>query len=158
MRRRETGDDVKKRWDEIKAEEQESAKAEAPQGLLAAFRGLCPRWLRRSRLLRARRGSASTGATPSEVLAKLDEERAEFSEACERGSQDQIEDELGDLLFVLVNLARFVKVDPEQALRRTNAKFRQRFGHVERRLAAQGKEVRRHADRGTGGALAGGQG
>ena len=60
---------------------------------------------------------------------------------CERGSQDQIEDELGDLLFVLVNLARFVKVDPEQALRRTNAKFRQRFAHVERRLAAQGREV-----------------
>ena len=77
----------------------------------------------------------------AEVFAKLNEERAEFSEACARGSQDQIEDELGDLLFVIVNLARFVKVDPEQALRRTNAKFRQRFGHVERRVEAQGKAV-----------------
>jgi len=75
------------------------------------------------------------------VLAKLDEERAEFAEACARGSHDHIEDEVGDLLFTIVNLARFAKVDPEQALRRTNAKFRQRFGHVERRLAAQGKQV-----------------
>jgi len=74
-----------------------------------------------------------------EVLAKLEEERLEFAEARERGSQDQIEDELGDLLFVLVNLARFVKVDPEQALRRTNAKFRRRFGHVEAELAARGR-------------------
>ncbi len=72
-----------------------------------------------------------------DVFAKLDEERAEFAEARERGTQDQIEDELGDLLFVLVNIARFVKVDPEQALRRTNTKFRQRLAHVERRLAAR---------------------
>jgi len=46
------------------------------------------------------------------------------------------------MLFVLVNLARFVKVDPEQALRRTNAKFRERFGFVERRLLEQGKSLR----------------
>jgi hypothetical protein len=58
------------------------------------------------------------------VLDKLHEELAEFAEARRNGSQDELEDELGDLLFVLVNLARFVKVDPEQALRRTNAKFR----------------------------------
>ena len=43
------------------------------------------------------------------------------------------------MLFVLVNLARFVKVDPEQALRKTNAKFRQRFGYIEHKLGEQGK-------------------
>ena len=75
-------------------------------------------------------------------ISRADEERAEFSEACERGSPDQIEDELGDLLFVLVNLARFVKVDPEQALRKTNAKFRRRFGYVEQKLAERGKSTR----------------
>ena len=58
------------------------------------------------------------------------------------GAQDELEDELGDLLFVLVNLARFVKVDPEQALRKTNAKFRERFGYVEARLAERGKHAR----------------
>jgi uncharacterized protein YabN with tetrapyrrole methylase and pyrophosphatase domain len=52
-----------------------------------------------------------------------------------------VEDELGDLLFGLVNLARFVKVDPEQALRKTNAKFRQRFGYVERKLAERGRST-----------------
>ena len=44
------------------------------------------------------------------------------------------------MLFVLVNLARFVKVDPEQALRRTNAKFRERFGYIERKLAERGRK------------------
>ena len=56
------------------------------------------------------------------------------------GPHERIEDELGDLLFVIVNLARFVKVDPEQALRRTNAKFRKRFAHVEKGLADRGKK------------------
>jgi uncharacterized protein YabN with tetrapyrrole methylase and pyrophosphatase domain len=56
-------------------------------------------------------------------------------------SQSELENELGDLLFVLVNLARFVKVDPEQALRRTNAKFRRRFEFIERRLAERGKTL-----------------
>jgi len=46
----------------------------------------------------------------------------------------------GDLLFVIVNLARFVKVDPEQALRKTNAKFRKRFAHVEQGIAGRGKQ------------------
>ena len=53
-----------------------------------------------------------------------------------------MEHELGDLLFVLVNLARFVKVDPEQALRKTNAKFRRRFGYVEQKLAERGRSTK----------------
>ena len=51
----------------------------------------------------------------------------------------EIEDEIGDLLFVVVNIARFLKVDPEQALRRTNAKFRERFAHVEQGIEGSGK-------------------
>jgi uncharacterized protein YabN with tetrapyrrole methylase and pyrophosphatase domain len=53
-----------------------------------------------------------------------------------------MEDELGDLLFVVVNIARFLRVDPEQALRKTNAKFRARFEHVERGVEAQGKTLK----------------
>ena len=53
----------------------------------------------------------------------------------------EIESEIGDLLFVLVNMARFAKVDPEQALRKTNAKFRRRFGHIEQGGAARGKAL-----------------
>src|SRR6202451_2458147 len=136
-----TGNDVKKRWDEIKAEERK-LKEESPQGLLAPVPRALPALVEAQQITSRAARVGFDWRNANEVLAKLDEERAEFSEACERGSQDQIEDELGDLLFVLVNLARFVKVDPEQALRRTNAKFRQRFAHVERRLTAQGKEVR----------------
>jgi uncharacterized protein YabN with tetrapyrrole methylase and pyrophosphatase domain len=77
---------------------------------------------------------------PEQVLDKLHEELAEFAEARRNASQDQLEDELGDMLFVLVNLARFVKVDPEQALRRTNNKFRRRWGHIETRLRERGKK------------------
>lgn len=135
-----TGDEVTKRWDEIKAEERKE-KADAPQGLLASVPRALPALVEAQQIASRAARAGFDWRNAEEVLEKLDEERAEFAQACERGSHDQIEDELGDLLFVLVNLARFVKVDPEQALRRTNAKFRQRFGHVERRLAAQGKQV-----------------
>ena len=57
-------------------------------------------------------------------------------------ARDCLYGEIGDLFFVLVNLARFLKVDPEQALRKTNRKFRHRFGYVERELAGQGKTLR----------------
>ena len=76
-----------------------------------------------------------------QVIEKLDEELAELAEARRGASPAELEDEIGDLLFVLVNLARFVKVDPEQALRRTNAKFRERFGYMERRLAERGMKL-----------------
>ena len=76
-----------------------------------------------------------------QVFDKMREELGELDAARAGGEQDRIEDEIGDLFFVLVNIARFVKVDPEQALRKTNAKFRRRFAHVESGLDAQGKSV-----------------
>jgi len=76
-----------------------------------------------------------------QVIDKLHEELAEFDGARRNASQDEMQDELGDLLFVIVNIARFVKVDPEQALRRTNAKFRRRFAYIESKLAERGKKL-----------------
>jgi len=78
---------------------------------------------------------------PDQVLEKLDEELDELRRARDGGSQAELENEIGDLFFVLVNLARFFKVDPEQALRRTNAKFRRRFAHVESRAQLPGASV-----------------
>jgi len=76
-----------------------------------------------------------------QVLEKLDEELGELAEARAAGApRERLEDEVGDLLFTIVNLARFLKVDPEQALRRTNRKFRERFGYVERKLKEQGRK------------------
>jgi tetrapyrrole methylase family protein / MazG family protein len=135
-----TGSEVLKRWDEIKAEERKGKK-EAAQDLLSSVPRALPALVEAQQITSRAARAGFDWSNADEVLAKLDEERLELAEARERGTHDQIEDELGDMLFVLVNLARFVKVDPEQALRRTNRKFRERFGHVERRLAAQGKTV-----------------
>jgi uncharacterized protein YabN with tetrapyrrole methylase and pyrophosphatase domain len=78
---------------------------------------------------------------PDQVLAKLDEELKELAESRRRGLPEEIEHELGDLLFVVVNLARLLKMDAEQALRGTNAKFRGRFGYLERKLNARGRPL-----------------
>jgi ATP diphosphatase len=74
-----------------------------------------------------------------EVLDKIAEEAAELAEARERLSQAEVAEEFGDLLFVMANLARHLRVDPEEALRAANAKFTRRFRAIEAALEAQGK-------------------
>ena len=72
-----------------------------------------------------------------DVLAKIAEETTELAEAMETKDADRIEDEFGDLLFVLANLSRHLKVDPEAALRRTNEKFIRRFRYIEEKLGGR---------------------
>ncbi|MCZ0961196.1 nucleoside triphosphate pyrophosphohydrolase [Paracoccus benzoatiresistens] len=74
-----------------------------------------------------------------EVLDKIKEESAELVEARDTLGPEALEEEFGDLLFVMANLARHLKVDPEQALRRANAKFTRRFQAIEAALAAEGR-------------------
>jgi MazG family protein len=136
-----TGDEVKKRWDEIKAEEKKS-KPQTPTGLLDGVPRALPALVEAQQITSRAAGVGFDWENPGRVLEKLDEEIREFREAHASATQDRIEDEFGDLLFVLVNLARFFKVDPEQALRRTNAKFRARFRHIESRLGAEGRTVK----------------
>lgn len=73
------------------------------------------------------------------VLDKLTEEAGELAEAADNADRDAIEDEMGDFLFVAVNLARHLGVDPEAALRRTNTKFTRRFAAIEAALAREGR-------------------
>jgi uncharacterized protein YabN with tetrapyrrole methylase and pyrophosphatase domain len=75
------------------------------------------------------------------VLDKLEEEKAELEEAVARGSvgDGAIEEEIGDLLFAAVNVARLLGTDPESALKAANRKFRRRFRHVEERLRERGR-------------------
>ncbi|WP_045390685.1 nucleoside triphosphate pyrophosphohydrolase [Falsirhodobacter sp. alg1] len=73
------------------------------------------------------------------VLDKLREEMDELAEARDTLTQTEVEEEFGDMLFVMANLARHMKIDPEAALRRTNDKFTRRFGHIERALQQAGK-------------------
>jgi MazG family protein len=135
-----SGDDVLKLWEAVKTEEKRG-KADAPVGLLDGIPRAQPALIEAQQISSRAALSGFDWNNSDEVLAKLNEEIAEFRAARQSGSADQMEDELGDLMFTLVNLARFSKVDPEQALRRTNAKFRRRFGHVEQRLAEQGQTV-----------------
>ncbi|MCY9592429.1 MazG family protein [Paenibacillus chitinolyticus] len=76
-----------------------------------------------------------------EVIAKITEELGEVQEAMENGAAAERLDELGDLLFAVVNLSRFLKIDPEEALASTNRKFVRRFQYIEERLEARGKSL-----------------
>jgi MazG family protein len=130
-----TGDDVKKIWGEVKSKEK---SGKGRQRLLDGVPRALPALVEAQQITSRAAAAGFDWSDAGQVLDKLREELAEFDAARGAGSPEQIEDELGDLLFVLVNLARFVKVDPEQALRRTNAKFRRRFGYVEEKLAERG--------------------
>ncbi|MEO0991670.1 MAG: MazG nucleotide pyrophosphohydrolase domain-containing protein, partial [Pseudomonadota bacterium] len=74
-----------------------------------------------------------------QVLTKLVEEAGELTEARATLTEAEVKDEFGDLLFVMANLARHFDIDPEEALRSTNAKFTRRFRSIEAALAAEGR-------------------
>ena len=133
-----TAGDVKRIWGEVKAAEQKD-KGKADESLLGGVPRALPALVEAQQITSRAAGVGFDWENPEQVLEKLHEELAEFDQARRGAEPAELEDELGDLLFVLVNLARFVKVDPEQALRKTNAKFRRRFGYIERKLAERGK-------------------
>ena len=141
-----TPDEVHAQWDRIKAEERKgpasggtSAGAGAPAAsvLDRVGRSLPP--LERS--VELQKKAAKVGfdwPDPAPVWEKIDEEAAELREALASGRPEHAEEELGDLLFSVVNLARLLKIDPAVALNRTNVKFERRFRNVETRLHAEG--------------------
>ena len=135
-----TSDEVLRKWDEIKAGEK--AAATKPKGLLAGVPRSVPA-LMEARQISSRAANAGFDwSNVEQVLEKLNEELTELDGARKTGTQEELQDEIGDLLFVIVNIARFLKVDPEQALRGTNSKFRRRFDFVEKGLEAQGKSLK----------------
>ncbi|MCX6620751.1 MAG: nucleoside triphosphate pyrophosphohydrolase [Acidobacteria bacterium] len=135
-----TSDDVKKRWDEIKAEEHEE-QGRSRKRLLDGITHSQPALAEASQIAARAAGAGFDWENTEQVIDKLHEELRELQGARASGNASHLEDEIGDLLFVIVNLARFVKVDPEQALRRSNRKFRRRFGYVEQTLRDQGKSL-----------------
>jgi MazG family protein len=135
-----TADDVLKRWNEIKAEEKKE-RGEAPKLLLEGIPKALPALMEAAHISSRAARAGFDWQNAEQVLAKLEEELQELHEARQDASHEEIEGEVGDILFVLVNLARFLKVDPEQALRKSNTKFRRRFGHVETELQNRGKTL-----------------
>lgn len=142
-----TPDQVKGLWSKIKAEEKAERDArhrqagkELPSDTLSSVSAGLPT-LGRALKLQAKAGTVGFDWNdPKAVLDKIAEEAEEISSAIENGSHDAVAEEIGDLLFAVVNLARHLKVDPETALRATNAKFERRFASIERALAKQGKK------------------
>jgi len=135
-----TADDVKTRWDQIKGEEKKQ-RGEAPKALLASVPRNMPALVEAQQIASKAAGAGFDWDNIEQVIGKLHEELDELRRARDTSNPAEIEDELGDILFVIVNIARFLKVDPEQALRRTNAKFRRRFGYVEEHLASRGRSL-----------------
>jgi len=134
-----TPDEVKQRWDEIKAGEKKE-RNEAEAGLLDSVPRATPALVEASQIASRAAGVGFDWPNAEGVLDKLEEELGELAAArANSAPHEDVENELGDLLFVIVNLARFLKVDPEQALRKTNRKFRDRFGYIERGLKSAGK-------------------
>ncbi|MFK7753553.1 MAG: nucleoside triphosphate pyrophosphohydrolase [Sedimentitalea sp.] len=121
-------------WEAIKAEER-GARTGALDGVAANL----PALLRAHKLQKRAARVGFDWPDARDVLAKITEEAAELVEAQSEMDQDHIEEEFGDLLFVMANLARHLNVEPEAALRRTNAKFIRRFKGVEQRLSDIGK-------------------
>jgi MazG family protein len=132
-----TSDDVKRRWDEIKADEKKD-QGKPQSGRLDSVPRKLPALVEAQQISSKAAAVGFDWENPEQVLEKLDEELRELAQARENGTPAELEGELGDMLFVLVNLARFLKVDPEQALRKTNAKFRKRFAFVESHAALPG--------------------
>jgi tetrapyrrole methylase family protein / MazG family protein len=133
-----TASDVKRRWDEIKQEEKDN-RGERHQNLLDSVPRSTPALVESQQIASKAAGVGFDWENIDQVFDKLREELDELRGARDSGNAEAIEDEFGDILFVLVNIARFLKIDPEQALRKTNAKFRKRFNHVEDRLHDNGK-------------------
>lgn len=123
------------RWEEVKAAER-AAKSET-RVLDGVAVGL-PALLRAMKLQKRAARVGFDWPSTDQVIDKIIEESRELVEARDTLTQDEVEEEMGDLLFVVANLARHLNVDPEAALRRTNAKFIRRFNAVEDALIAKG--------------------
>ena len=133
---------IKQRWEEIKAEER-AEKAAAPEqlSLLDDVPAVLPALSRAAKL---QKRAAQVGFDWPEALPVVDKVREELDEVLEAMADNDpaaIADEIGDLLFVVVNLARHLKVDPETALRGANGKFERRFRFIEQALREAGRPI-----------------
>ena len=143
-----TSGQVLERWETLKARERALAGRTAKpkhKGVLSGVPKSLPALLRAYELSSRAATVGFDWAGPGDVLDKLDEEVAEIRQEVESGATGHLsraEDEIGDLLFAVANLARKLGVEPESALRRANDKFMHRFEAVERRVTDQGRSMK----------------
>ncbi|MDG1912383.1 MAG: nucleoside triphosphate pyrophosphohydrolase [Flavobacteriaceae bacterium] len=127
-------DEVKKNWEALKLSEGNQSVLEGvPQGL--------PALIKAQRMQEKAAGVGFDWNTKEQVWNKYMEELAELDQAMIQGDSEAIEAEFGDVLFSLINYARFLKINPESALERTNQKFIQRFQFIESQAKEQGSSI-----------------
>ena len=130
-------DEVLKQWDAIKREEK--GEVDVPY-LHGTGKGL-PALIRAAKLQKKAAKIGFDWPVETGVLSKIREELCELQSAIDLQDIPAVEEEMGDLLFSVVNLARFRKIDPEILMAKANAKFERRFGEMEKRLKAKGKPL-----------------
>lgn len=130
----ENEEDVKQNWEKLKLKEGKKSVLEGvPKSL--------PALVKASRIQDKVKGVGFDWEEPHQVWDKVEEEIQEFQEEIKNGDQDKIEAEFGDVLFSMINYARFLKVNPEDALERTNKKFIKRFQYLENKAGELGKQL-----------------
>jgi len=131
-----SSDEVLANWDEIKKQEKRAKLAES---ILNDIPAAYPSVMRALKIQEKVRKVGFDWEKAEDCFDKLTEEVQEFHEAFESGDKDAMEHELGDVLFAVINMSRFCKVNPDEALRKANDRFVKRFKHIERELKAKGR-------------------
>lgn len=130
----ENEEDVKRNWEKLKLKEGKKSVLEGvPKSL--------PAMVKASRIQDKAAGIGFDWEEPHQVFEKLQEELGELQQEINKNDKEKTEAEFGDVLFSMINYARFLKVDPESALERTNKKFIKRFQYLERKAAEAGKSL-----------------
>lgn len=131
----ENEDDVKRNWEQLKLKE---GKASVLEGVPKSL----PSMVKASRIQEKVAGVGFDWEQPEQVFEKVEEELAELKVEIKKGNQDAIENEFGDVLFSMINYARFLKINPENALERTNKKFIKRFQYLESKAKTLNKSLK----------------
>lgn len=127
-------EDVKRNWEKLKLKEGSKSVLEGvPKSL--------PSMVKSMRIQEKARGVGFDWEQPEQVWLKVEEELAEFKEATESGDEEHAFSEFGDVLFSLINYARFKNINPDEALERTNKKFIRRFNYLEDAANKAGKQL-----------------
>ena len=140
-----TAEDVLRNWEDIKANEKGTRSSSSPDSAQSILDGLPTRLPALHQAYQMTAKAARVGFDWSrleDILLKVREEGDELLEAQRNSRTAELAGEVGDLLFVTVNVARFLGIDPETALRRSNEKFSRRFRFVESRIKSQGRELK----------------
>jgi len=140
-----TSEDVLKNWEDIKAAEKgitSPSRSDSDRSLLDGIPKKIPALYRAYQMTAKAARVGFDWQRLEDIFDKLNEESAELKDAVSRGNMDHVAGEIGDLLFVAVNIARKLNMDPETALERSNRKFERRFRYIETAVKRQGRELK----------------